>query len=745
MALSLRAAARSAGCLSCQSRVLERLLSTQNPKTAISPSRYQLAIRSSGRPAAVQRRWQSTILTEEDRSQQEVAPKEHSEVLNDVESQNEQDLVRVRPADVESGANDEPWYLQTGTIDQTPSELLERQRLPDIPVDSPAMLQALLEQMSGDLGLDYLSLLDMREMDPPPALGANLIMVVGTARSEKHLHVSADRLCRWLRSNYKLRPTADGLLGRQELKTKLRRKARRAKLMGSVADGDEDDGIRTGWVCVKIGSTSKSQVESLSKDSPGIVGFGQRSNLVNIVVQMMTQEKREEMDLERLWSGILRRNIESRSVESSVAEDEHAALQETTSDEASDTIYHPLQPALSRRTPDFARTTVRTIHTSRRLCRQEIDATLESPASTKSILSLADLWDRVQSAIAANHHDYDLLSDVQLIPSSLQPEWRLFILDNCIEFLQKNGQEGARRYLDQGKSTASPPRSTLVTIFNQAMSLIPTELEWRAKIWLLCFGKQIGHPDYTTKDIMEALDEIQLAGHSLPQDFCNIILRTVLTPAATQSEREVEEEARLSIEAATDVVQIMHAQGAKLLVEETFVVLQECLEQHHRPSTSLDEAVVSADSFELPSIALSPAQRRVHILMSLVDLPRLSDTSMMRLLDLYARGNHWAAFWDLWRWPMRKLTTHSADMYAYMFRKVAQTNHVAACMLALQTWVPDMERSDPVVDLRGDVSEAITLCLLVIDPALAQQSTQRNPKLRGNPWLDLWLKCHRND
>jgi len=142
-------------------------------------------------------------------------------------------------------------------------------------------------------------------------------MILGTARSEKHLHVSADRLCRWLRSTHGLRPYADGLLGRNELKLKIRRKAKRTKLLSAVGTkstddaADLDDGIRTGWVCVNIdkveGGELPAQKEEREREIQGFVGFGGRTPGSRIVVQMMTDEKRGQIDLEALWGGILRR------------------------------------------------------------------------------------------------------------------------------------------------------------------------------------------------------------------------------------------------------------------------------------------------------------------------------------------------------------------------------------------------------------------------------------------------------
>ncbi|KAL8760938.1 MAG: hypothetical protein Q9184_002906 [Pyrenodesmia sp. 2 TL-2023] len=171
----------------------------------------------------------------------------------------------------------------------------------------------MLEHISVDLGLDDLSLLDLRDIDPPPALGANLMMIIGTARSEKHLHVSADRFCRWLRTTHKLSPYADGLLGRGELRLKLKRKNRRARMLNSVGASDTsntDDGIRTGWVCVNIGTIEDGRIADhtdVDLRDDDFVGFSEDSSGVRVVVQMLTEEKRDELDLETFWGQALGR------------------------------------------------------------------------------------------------------------------------------------------------------------------------------------------------------------------------------------------------------------------------------------------------------------------------------------------------------------------------------------------------------------------------------------------------------
>ena len=219
-----------------------------------------------------------------------------------------------------------PWYLQV----QTPpypdvNPMLERQRLPELPTEPPPLLQPILEHVSVSLGLDDLRLFDLRDIDPPLALGANLMVLIGTGRSEKHIHVSADRFCRWLRTEHKLRPYADGLLGRGELKLKMRRKARRARIMSHVGvteAGQVDDGIRTGWVCVNIGTIEDGRPHlSNSSGMEDYVGFGSNMGGVNVVVQMLVQEKREELELEQLLGSKLRRH-ERKQKQSSIAQEQ---------------------------------------------------------------------------------------------------------------------------------------------------------------------------------------------------------------------------------------------------------------------------------------------------------------------------------------------------------------------------------------------------------------------------------------
>ena len=69
-----------------------------------------------------------------------------------------------------------------------------------------------------------------------------------------------------------------------------------------------DDGLRTGWVCVNVGIIEDG-VEHKRDSSAvqGYVGFGDDNEGASIVVQMLTEEKREELDLEKLWNQAIAR------------------------------------------------------------------------------------------------------------------------------------------------------------------------------------------------------------------------------------------------------------------------------------------------------------------------------------------------------------------------------------------------------------------------------------------------------
>ncbi|KAK6544655.1 ATPase synthesis protein 25 mitochondrial, variant 2 [Orbilia ellipsospora] len=167
-----------------------------------------------------------------------------------------------------------PWYLQA-PMEPAPrrfvSPLIEQ--MPELPPNPPEHFEALMNYLLKDLSLSKLKVMDLRGIEPPPALGPNVLMILATARSERHMNIAADKCARYMRGILTgAKIFADGLMGRGEMKLRERRERRK----GKRRTADDEEALRVGWICINSGQ--------------------------GIVVQVMTGWKREELNLEALWS-----------------------------------------------------------------------------------------------------------------------------------------------------------------------------------------------------------------------------------------------------------------------------------------------------------------------------------------------------------------------------------------------------------------------------------------------------------
>ncbi|CAG8961664.1 hypothetical protein HYFRA_00006201 [Hymenoscyphus fraxineus] len=756
---------RATGCASCRSSLLKSSTSIGGsnirlPQTVQRPRNYsrlsgyqarlfsqQAARRQDDKEASDQDRRVAEFLKQDDLEQEELersekqALEEQDGFENDVlEDELEESTESIESADGPQKISAVPWYLQVKYPEKAINPLSERQRIPDLPINPPPILDPLLKTVSLHLGIDDLTLIDLRKLDPPPALGANLIMIIGTARSEKHLHVSADRLCRWLRSNYKLRPNADGLLGRNELKLKLKRKAKRSKLMGRVQDENADDGIRTGWVCVDVGVVEGAEDSEPVVENKNFVGFGRKTDGVRLVLQMLTEQKREEMELERLWQGIL-----------------HRATQPVVEDGGEDVITEGAgegsiisSPAITTSTARLSSGTTspgptkREYHTSARRLQTALvknntsTSNLEGSIGNDTISDPNILYNSISDSMAAGQYEKartTLLDASDHIKELTGKDWRANFQELLFSNAQSLSVEEARECLGSGPADYSS--TPFLTSFYGSLTTLPTAAEVEARVWLYSWAQSVGHPGYKASGLKDLFSELRTSGAEISLPAYKQILRGLLTPEPRQDGTLATSESALV--GCTKVLKSMHNRGFQILDEDLLVELQEAATIPMPEDISNLELQESTDTYHLPSTPATPIQRRLHLLMMSLDLPCFRDETRLRLLNLYRAQNNWLEFWDTWRMAPKRGVAQSPVLYAFMFGSVAQTRHQNGCMNVLRTWTPEMDLEDPPVLKEGQVAKAMRACIKIVDPFVEEAHNAESEA--KNEWVRLWRKC----
>ncbi|KAL4931938.1 uncharacterized protein BDV17DRAFT_301513 [Aspergillus undulatus] len=588
-----------------------------------------------------------------------------------------------------------PWYLQDESAVPATAEVTSRDKLPELPENPPKILPELLGYIFKDLGLDELKLLDLRQLETPAALGANVIMIVGTARSVKHLNVSADRLCRWLRSNYKLSPYADGLLGRNELKIKLRRKARRARVAsrtGTMFD-DKDDGITTGWICVNAGVVEKETV-SEQVDS-AFEGFGPLVNGIRVVVQMFTEEKRAELDLETLWEGRITRAQREKEKYSDVAMDapeevrlhNSPCLSSSPSDSHSSYVARsPVIPPLEQRRQFHSRGgfQARSWHhfATRRLMSQTRALTAPAPGANAF------------SSPAAPLLQYITNLPEDRIKSSL------------------------------GDNPEDPDSTDYLRIFHDALSRSPMDLAALAHLELMCFAHAKGFPLFSREAVHKAFMGCCISASEIPERINTQVLNILLAPRTSDEYEGDEWYTESDREIALSVLDQLILRGRNFMNLGMFTRLYNLAALPTGPGDPDDE--------------LTYAERGAHVLrmIDILDIP-FEPLAARRLMLSLVRNGDYDSFWKWWRSLPLKGSGRDYEDYVMLFRMFVEQGDGRQARDCIATWVPMMQREDPPVPIEGELVELVMDCLRLAEPDVEHKVEEG----RQNSYAKLWREC----
>ena len=723
-----RAALPSIACTHCRLALLKSFIpnasvSVQPPTRPIvsQPTDHQSRSR---RHFSVFHSWRSDLV-------QQRYPSENGAIEND--NSLEAELAPNEDA-APASATSTPWYLQVDTPQRTSNPLLQRQQIPELPPDPPPLLQPMLEHISTDLGLDDLMLYDLRNIDPPPALGANLLMVLGTARSEKHLHVSADRFCRWLKTTHKLSPHADGLLGRGELKLKLRRKARRARLLSNVGSSETsnaDDGIRTGWICVDVGTIDdgRDPVETLVGQE-GYVGFGEEVGGAKVVIQMLTAEKREELDLEDLWGKMQRRQKRkeerfSRGQEALLTTQEvgpWSSKQERSSSDLLSSL------SSSHKPPTGKFDQRRHYHHQSVSLGASLEASLNSGHRGLDELSLEPnirpLEDshpeRGTESTFSNTQEHQRWGG----KGHFGDASKLIALRALVDHLKRLPSQDAIREL--GKGADDFDSTAFLSSFYRSYPLFPSADHWECRLAVVCHGIIICHPGYPKIHLDYLTEEMQSSLVDIPAKIFLRLFKTFLSSSREDAGRPCLSEK--SLRAAVNVLEFMSLRGHDILTEE---IRSDLLVATVRASTC-------SDRHHYKKLSGRALQNLKYLFDDYLGKPPIVETEL-RVLHEHADQRDWSGFEEHWRGFARDMRPRPKALYLAMFRRVAQRKHQAFVMRILRERVPEMHREEPAVQLDADLAEAVTECLLVAEPSVKRMAMDESNHERE--WVKLWRRC----
>lgn len=668
------------------------------------------------------------------------------------------------PADTSDTTTEKPWYLQVQNDHfRHLNPIIARQQLPPLPLDPPPFLEGFLNHLSVDIGLDHLSLLDLRKIDPPPALGANLIMIFGTVRSEKHLNVAADRFCRWLRTEHKLTPYADGLLGRNELKLKMRRKLRRTKMLsaaGAREVGDQDDGVTTGWICVNAGAVNQSSVTNEELDD-GVVGFGRRSDGTHVVVQMMTEEKRGELDLETLWQGILKRSLKKQEQLEDMASSTPPSI---TTEKAAETSSQLNTPSMLSNMPQVeTRQQVRSFHTAN-IClhADRPSTTLAEPDPAElepQLLSREASWSQEPDHVVSPRNEL-VLEEIGGDNVSSTSIGSSVALRTHLNYLTNLSDDAAVQALGDGEKDKSS--TTFLRSFHEQLPPLRETSHWQVILGLHSYGLHLAHPGYTQVGHINLLRSMMASTPLVPVETFENALDTILFsahrpsggndaaprherwrldasgdtirfPPRNPTESKGYHALRSSLGLACEILEFMEAQGHDITTPRILLSLH-----HAISSPRFAEDLFQGESPDLTSVQVERLQYFYTQALNLIydesqHIPRAITTAMLKT---YTQHSNWRGFWSVWRSLPASAQRRDEEQYTILYNALADSSDVRETRRALSEYVEVMGLERPAVEVEKDGELALALARALVVAGFGRDSEKGR-------WRLVWERCAR--
>lgn len=178
-------------------------------------------------------------------------------------------------------SQDTPWYLRKEEIGT--DELFGKVQKPQLqlPTNTPSKTKEIAEYMHSDLNLTDISLVDLSLLEMGSPFEEDAVFLIATGTSSTHLASAGQALATYIKHQYGQHIQTEGLMTPNFVRVLARRARKKAQRKGIVnrdpfEGGDDALSSRAGsWVVLKVDS---------------------------VYIHIFTQEKREHVDLEELWT-----------------------------------------------------------------------------------------------------------------------------------------------------------------------------------------------------------------------------------------------------------------------------------------------------------------------------------------------------------------------------------------------------------------------------------------------------------
>lgn len=486
---------------------------------------------------------------------------------------------------------------------------------------------------------------------------------------------------------------------------------------GASETPNADDGITTGWVCVNVGSVENGKDAPQQEQRKDFVGFGARSGQAKIVVQMLTEEKRSEVDLEGLWQGMLER--EHRKMEGErrawAKLDQQVDSNEDGRNDKHQSLKHSFPPAVATSYPAQQ---VRRFHssTSRHRADDVRSTTIEEP-------------------------DEDEL-EPYLLPDELQPQTgplsdtaAAVTLQTHVDYLRKLKPSIAISML--GNGAHDQDSTSFLRTFHAAMPAFAESRHHTSLIDLHCHALKIGAPGYDRRHLLDVFNRVQESGFAVSESTFHqgleaiLLSPHVLDPAFVGRDAAFNGRSALqrSLGISFELLEQMEANGFEPRSEEILLLILDGISNPRflDPPNTPEEDRMYLASHDLakflhqyrrailhqPSFtgapSTSPLSSPIHGAIS----PRTLITIHTALLRIALEHTLPNEIWASWRAVPRLLLPRPPEMYGMMFNGIADAGNQKVAIMVLETCVPEMVREEPQVKMEGEVAKGVVRLLKV--------------------------------